>query len=339
MNGVLHTYTLDGTKILRETWGNNTLIPLYDNEDGVCGILYNNVPYYFIKNLQGDVIAIVDKDARTVARYSYDAWGVCSVTLDSVGIATINPFRYRGYYYDEEIELYYLQSRYYNPSIGRFIVADKVEILIQEEMILFANLMTYCLNEPVLRIDSFGTASGYIDNQNDSAWKSVAVGFWGNVKDNGCGAIAIYNILHSYSKKITIKKVLSNLRWMYGSIIYNNLGVIGISPTSVTNYLASKFIFRYTAGPITYLWGIKAELSGGIIVLYQHKGWNSSLHYVAGIKTGGGAGGSFRFYNDSYYKKKYGTKSISIWKYIDLLKENGCKPLLFWGVAGKLGWW
>ena len=38
-------------------------------------------------------------------------------------------------------------------------------------------------------------------------------------------------------------------------------------------------------------------------------------------------------------KRKYGTKSISIWKYIDLLKENGCKPLLFWGVAGKLGWW
>ena len=121
--------------------------------------------------------------------------------------------------------------------------------------------------------------------------------------------------------------------------MYNNLGVIGISPASATRYLASKFLFNYTAGPITYLWGIKAELSAGIIVLYQHKGWNSPLHYVAGIKTGSGVGGKFRFYNDFYYKKKYGTKSISIWKYIDLLKENGCKPLLFWGVAGKLGWW
>ena len=60
VNGVKHTYTLDGTKILREAWGNNTLIPLYDNEDSVCGILYNGIPYYFIKNLQGDVIAIVD---------------------------------------------------------------------------------------------------------------------------------------------------------------------------------------------------------------------------------------------------------------------------------------
>lgn len=103
VNGVKHEYTLDGTKILRETWGGNTLIPFYDNEDSVCGILYNNVPYYFIKNLQGDVIAIVDKDAQTVARYSYDAWGVCTVTQDSVGIANVNPFRYRGYYYDEEL--------------------------------------------------------------------------------------------------------------------------------------------------------------------------------------------------------------------------------------------
>lgn len=98
-------------------------------------------------------------------------------------------------------------------------------------------------------------------------------------------------------------------------------------------------MFKHKAGPVTYLWGIKAELSGAIIVLYQHKGWKSSFHYVAGIKTGGGVGGSFRFYNDNYYKKKYGTTSISIWKYIDLLKENGCKLLLFWGVALKSGRW
>ena len=126
VNNVLHTYTLEGTKILRETWGNNTLVSLYDNEDSVCGILYNNVPYYFVKNLQGDVIAIVDKDAQTVAKYSYDAWGVPTITQDSSTsqIATINPFRYRSYYYDAEIGLYYLQSRYYNPAVGRFINED-----------------------------------------------------------------------------------------------------------------------------------------------------------------------------------------------------------------------
>ena len=78
--------------------------------------------------MQGDVIAIVDKDAQTVARYSYDAWGVPEIKLDASDceIATVNPFRYRGYYYDEEIGLYYLQSRYYDAKIGRFIISDKI---------------------------------------------------------------------------------------------------------------------------------------------------------------------------------------------------------------------
>ena len=159
INGVKHEYTLDGTKILRETWDDNTLIPLYDNEDSVCGILYNNVPYYFIKNLQGDVIAIVDKDAQTVARYSYDAWGVCTVTQDSVGIANINPFRYRSYYYDEEIEMYYLQSRFYDASVGRFLNIDDTNILItvfDDTIPSNYNLSAYCLNSPTNNADSNG---------------------------------------------------------------------------------------------------------------------------------------------------------------------------------------
>ena len=115
MNGVTHTYTLDGTKILKEAWGGNTLVPLYDNEDSVCGVIYNGEPYYFFKNLQGDIIAIADKNAQVVAKYSYDAWGVCTVEQDTsaAGIASVNPFRYRGYYFDAEIGMYYLQSRYY----------------------------------------------------------------------------------------------------------------------------------------------------------------------------------------------------------------------------------
>ena len=167
VNGVLHTYTLDGTKILRETWDGNNLIPLYDNEDSVCGILYNNVPYYFIKNLQGDIIAIVGKDAKTVARYSYDAWGaVTSAFTDTdftkgVDIATVNPFRYRGYYYDEEIELYYLQSRYYDAGVGRFINADNIEALRYVSSSINTNLFTYCLNYPV----NFSDINGNIPAQ------------------------------------------------------------------------------------------------------------------------------------------------------------------------------
>lgn len=159
VNGTKHTYTLEGTKILCEAWGDNTLIPLRDNTDTVCGILYNNVPYYFQRNLQGDIIGILNKDAETVATYSYDAWGVCNVVTDTSGcnISTINPFRYRGYYYDEEIGLYYLQSRYYDPAVGRFVNADEVAYLSADRTLTGLNLITYCLNTPCKFCDPFGT--------------------------------------------------------------------------------------------------------------------------------------------------------------------------------------
>ena len=159
--GVKHTYDLEGTKILVERWGSHTLVPLYDNEDGVCGILYDNVPYYFYKNLQGDVIAIADKDGEPVARYTYDAWGVCTVTLDisPCAISAVNPYRYRGYYYDAETGLYYLQSRYYDPVVGRFICADDPDTLsfsVDCDSIIGNNLFTYCLNFPINNSDITG---------------------------------------------------------------------------------------------------------------------------------------------------------------------------------------
>ena len=158
-----HTYTLEGAKILREVWGSNTLIPLYDNEDSVCGIIYNDEPYYFQKNLQGDIIGIVDKDAEVVARYSYDAWGVCTIAQDTsgCGIATVNPFRYRGYYFDTEIEMYYLQSRYYDPVVGRFINADDPVLIIFCSDSFDVNWFIYCKNSPHMYVDYSGYAETY----------------------------------------------------------------------------------------------------------------------------------------------------------------------------------
>ena len=158
VNGVKHTYTLDGTKILRETWGIHTLAPLYDNEDSVCGIIYNSTPYYFFKNQQGDIIAITDQNGDVIAKYSYDAWGLCTITQDSstVGIANINPFRYRGYYFDSEIGMYYLQSRYYNPVVGRFVNADEPECVMLSLNAVRHDLFAYCNNNPINYTDATG---------------------------------------------------------------------------------------------------------------------------------------------------------------------------------------
>ena len=156
VNGVLHSFFLEGTKIVCEKWNGNVLIPLYDNEDIVCGIVYNNVPYYFHRNLQDDIIAIVDKAGNTVARYAYDAWGTCISATGTGEIASINPFRYRGYYCDIETGYYYLQTRYYDPVTGRFLNSDDVKYLGTTDCSIGFNLFSYCDNNPVNRSDVNG---------------------------------------------------------------------------------------------------------------------------------------------------------------------------------------
>jgi len=136
----------------------------YD-DTGVAGFEYNGVDYYFLKNLQGDIIEILNSNGQSVVQYAYDAWGkVISVTgamKDSVG--QYNPFRYRGYYYDTETGLYYLNSRYYDPEVCRFVNADG--IIGANGGIQGFNLFAYCNNNPVMYMDAFGTCihRGYGD--------------------------------------------------------------------------------------------------------------------------------------------------------------------------------
>ena len=163
VNGVVHNYLLNGYKILAETWGNNALIPLYDNDD-VVGIIYNNIVYYFVKNQFNDVLEILDADGNQLVEYTYDAWGKCNILRDASNssIGTINPYRYRGYYYDQETELYYLQTRYYSSELGRFLNCDSVNVL-KIYAVTFSNNNTYfyAANSPITKEDRLGLCSYY----------------------------------------------------------------------------------------------------------------------------------------------------------------------------------
>ena len=110
--------------------------------------------------MQGDVIAITNNKGKVVASYTYDAWGVCTIVSDNTGIiARVNPFRYRSYYYDQGIGLYYLQSRYYDPQVSRFINGDEAVILNISNELLSCNLFCYCENNSVNESDYGGTLS------------------------------------------------------------------------------------------------------------------------------------------------------------------------------------
>ena len=120
--------------------------------------------FYFEKNLQGDIIAVYNADGEKIGSYTYDAWGNMTVTTTSGNtmvengiVRTLNPFRYRGYYYDTETGLYYLQSRYYNPEWGRFLNADNMAVLsASPNHLTDKNLYAYCDNNPIIRKDGDG---------------------------------------------------------------------------------------------------------------------------------------------------------------------------------------
>lgn len=111
--------------------------------------------YYYLRNLQGDVVGIYNTSGTKVGGYAYDAWGNCTITLDTNGIASRNPIRYRGYYYDSETGFYYLNSRYYSPEWRRFISPDDTAFL-DPENVNGLNLYCYCGNDPVNYADPSG---------------------------------------------------------------------------------------------------------------------------------------------------------------------------------------
>ena len=160
VNGVTTSYLVDGSTILAQQSGNEVLWFMYDSDSSRVGFTHNDTAYYYTKNAQGDVTGIVDSDANTVVEYTYDVWGkLLSTTGSKAGtIGKLNPFLYRGYYYDAETGLYYLNSRYYDAQTGRFLNADDTGILIVNQNNLAENnLFSYCLNNPSNMTDKTGT--------------------------------------------------------------------------------------------------------------------------------------------------------------------------------------
>ena len=158
VNGVSYRYYYASGKLMRMTWGTNTIDFFYDANGTPYAMKYNGTVYYYVTNLQGDVMRIVDASGTVTASYDYDPYG--KVISATGTLAGVNPLRYRGYVYDWETGFYYLQSRYYDPAIGRFINADSYASTGQD--IIGYNMFAYCGNDPIFRIDYDGEGWGLI---------------------------------------------------------------------------------------------------------------------------------------------------------------------------------
>ena len=161
-----HDYMLEGSTIVGEKVFYNSYYEgmwtkykyyYYDENGSPIGMGYEGKDYYFQKNILGDIEAIYQGSTKVV-QYTYDACGnVLSVTGSLAStVGQENPFRYRGYYYDTETGLYYLQSRYYDPQVGRFINADDALFIDATGTLPGCNLYSYCENNPVMFVDPYG---------------------------------------------------------------------------------------------------------------------------------------------------------------------------------------
>ena len=191
VGSVVYNYYYSDGVLVRQTWGSNYIDFLYDESGLPYSFVYGTVTngtvssqqYYYVKNLQGDVIAITDASCAIVVEYNYDAWGNILAITDTSNnsIGTINPIRYRSYYYDTDTGFYYLQSRYYDPAIRRFINADAGLL----NSTLGINLYIYCFNNPAGLSDYCGTQPKWAEKISNSAKNTVQYKIFAYITEQG----------------------------------------------------------------------------------------------------------------------------------------------------------
>ena len=201
-SGTTYYYYDSNNNLIGLTKDDSTLLFYYDSDGNVTSFKYNGTMYYYVKNLQGDIVQIIDQTGTSHVDYVYDAWGNVMSEKGNPVIRDLNPFLYRSYVYDSETGLYYLQSRYYDPFIGRFLNADEY-CDTETGSPLSTNMFAYCENNVINLYDpngfapktlesylkskknrsTFGTAALKLSVKNNSITITVGFSFFGDLQN------------------------------------------------------------------------------------------------------------------------------------------------------------
>ena len=152
-------YVYNGNKLATEIAPDYRLDFLYDENDNLYGFVKDGVSkYFYVRDFLQNILGFIDSTGQLVVKYKYTAYGKVTVTKDADGLADINPFKYKGYYFDLESGMYYCHTRYYVPEWGRWLNSDHSYFL-DTNTATCVNLFAYCRNEPIGRIDENGNFS------------------------------------------------------------------------------------------------------------------------------------------------------------------------------------
>ena len=307
VNNVVTDYVLSGSTILSQKTGNNEIVYNVDGAGRIGRFEYNNTKYFYMYNAQGDVIGVTDVDSNVVALYTYDSWGKPLAITDANGndvsgntshIANINPLRYRGYYWDSETGLFYVNSRYYDPETGRFINADN-QVQTSGTDMTGMNLFAYCGNNPANRIDPTG-----------EAWWHWAIGAAIVV---ACAAAVV----------VTAGGALAAM----GAVAAVGSGVA--ASTTAATIAAGAFIGSATA--LGTAWAIAGATSSSNKDLMAKGNWGTVAGVAGGAVIGGGSA-----YLDSRGSGSSSNSNSKLNKYVDNpQKIKNVSPLKIEGIAIK----
>ena len=261
-NSVTATYDYvysDGTLILLTYTANgvsNTARFVYDSWGEPRGFMLNDTAVYlYIKNAQGDITGIVDESGNVLLAYSYTAWGNVTYSATSMSnmllaatLSNVNPFTYRGYCYDYDIGMYYLQSRYYDPTICRFINADSTDYLGATSTLLSYNLFAYCENDGVNFVDETGTTLA------EYLYKNYKGG--GFVKKQNKNSV----LMKSSNSEILISVINNSILISAYMYIYGDLSTIRFATKSTYKNEFVKGIEKIWSGTFSEVFGEKVTL-------------------------------------------------------------------------------
>lgn len=235
-------YYYDGEKLITEIGPRNRLDYLYDENGILYGLIKDSSrKYFYIRDFMSNILGLVDNSSNIVVKYKYDAYGnrISITNTSGCDLGNINPFRYKGYYYDDDVEMYYCKSRFYVPLWHRWLNSDSISYL-EPKNITSLNLFTYCNNNPVMYVDENGKFPGLITAMLIGAVIGAFVGVVGQA-----GADVLSN-LWKYGFK-TYEWSMSSWQTYVGAAVGGAVGgaltpILGPVSTSAINGAVSSFV-------------------------------------------------------------------------------------------------
>ena len=345
---VYHYYYADGKLVRIHLYKGATSWQIFDffyDQNGHPYALNHKVggvytTYYYLTNLQGDVLGMVKADGTTVATYTYDPYGK---PLTATGtFAATNPLRYRGYCYDTETGLYYLQSRYYDPTTARFLNADS--FVSTGQGLLGNNMFAYCLNNPVAFEDDSGSAAklcfsadGRID---DAPWRDhspggggIPMGNYASGNDYGSVSDKFYTVRALKYIMNTDESVVLDAEYFAfykGHLVIRtngnrpgSFGILFITRETNTRLDAADVVrheYGHTQqlaqlGPAKYIFCIviPSFFEWGSDPVYYRRPWEITADIYGGVQSR-----SYPGYADAGFKYLENSRNIGIWAWLTI---------------------